>query len=260
MRTREAAVAGMFYPAGARELASQVNALMARQCGPAEPPKALIAPQAGYVYSGPGAAAVYSRLRGAEAIRRVVLVGPSHRVAFSGLAVPDAQVFVTPLGAIRIDDDAVERLLALPSVSRRADAHMLEHSLEVQLPFLQMALGEFLLTPVVIGNASTNAVATAMEAVWGGPETLIVVSSDLSHYHRYEEAVVIDKATSGAILDLRGGLAPEQACGCVGINALLAVAKRRGLTIEEVDRRNSGDTAGPRDQVVGYASYALYEN
>ena len=144
MRTREAAVAGMFYPAGARELASEVNGLMARQRGPAEPPKALIAPHAGYVYSGPVAAAVYSRLRGAEAIRRVVLVGPSHRVAFSGLAVPDAQVFVTPLGAIRIDEDAVARLLALPSVSCRADAHMLEHSLEVQLPFLQMALGEFL--------------------------------------------------------------------------------------------------------------------
>jgi AmmeMemoRadiSam system protein B len=260
MNIREAAVAGMFYPASAPQLSAQVDNLMSGFAAAGRVPKALIAPHAGYAYSGTVAGAVYSRVRGVAAIRRVVLVGPSHRVAFSGIALPDAQVFRTPLGDVDLDTAAIERLLRVAGVSRREDAHLLEHSLEVQLPFLQIALGDFLLIPMVVGLATPETVATAIEAVWGGSETLVVISSDLSHFHPYAAAEAIDAATSRKIIDLQSGLGPEQACGCTGINALLSVARRRGLGIEEVDRCNSGDTAGSRDQVVGYAAYALYEN
>lgn len=259
MHVRDAAVAGMFYPANPRELAAEVNGLLDRNRTPGAAPKAVIAPHAGYMYSGPVAASVYSRLCGAR-IERVVLVGPSHRVAFRGVAVPEADAFETPLGRVELDAEGLSTVLALPAVSRRADAHLAEHSLEVHLPFLQVALGAFRLIPLVVGMASTDDVAAAVDAVWGGPETLIVVSSDLSHYHPYDHATAIDAETCSAIRELRGGLGPDQACGCVGINALLALARRRGLAIEEVDRRNSGDTAGSRDQVVGYVSYALYEH
>ncbi len=260
MNTREAAVAGMFYPASAALLSAQVDDLMAGYPATGEVPKALIAPHAGYMYSGAVAGAVYSRIRGAVGIRRVVLVGPSHRVAFSGIAVPESRVFRTPLGDVELDSGAIERLLRLPGVSRREDAHLHEHSLEVHLPFLQVALGEFLLIPMVVGAMAAESVALVLESLWGGSETLVVVSSDLSHYHPYAEAQAIDAATSREIIGLRGALGPQQACGCTGINALLHIAGGRGLAIEEVDRRNSGDTAGPRDQVVGYAAYALYEH
>jgi len=260
MNTREAAVAGTFYPASAAQLGAQVDSLMAGNCASGMVPKALIAPHAGYVYSGPVAGAVYNRVRGAVGIHRVVLVGPSHRVAFSGIALPESRVFRTPLGDVDLDIGAIERLLRLPGVSRREDAHLLEHSLEVHLPFLQVALGEFLLVPMVVGSTTPETVVTALESVWGGSETLVVISSDLSHYHPYAEAEAIDAATSREITGLHGVLGPQQACGCTGINALLRIAGRRGLAIEEVDRRNSGDTAGPRDQVVGYAAYALYED
>ena len=259
---RPAAVAGMFYPEAARALAAQVRTYLehaAPAAGPARP-KALIVPHAGYVYSGPIAATAYARLSGSfEAIRRVVLLGPAHRVPFRGLAVPSADAFATPLGEIEIDRRAIARALELAQVSASDRAHALEHSLEVQLPFLQTLLRSFQLVPFAVGDASAEQVAEAIELLWGGPETLIVVSSDLSHYHAYGEARNIDKATADAVLRLSPTLGYEQACGALPINGLLTVARRRALEPELLDLRNSGDTSGDKLRVVGYGSFVFSE-
>jgi AmmeMemoRadiSam system protein B len=224
---------------------------------PAPPPRAVIAPHAGYVYSGPVAGRVYARLAPLRGrIRRVVLIGPSHRVWFRGLAVPSAQVFTTPLGPVRVDREALERILALPQVVERDDAHAEEHSLEVQLPFLQEVLGEFGLVPIAAGDASADEVAAVIEALWDGPETLVVVSSDLSHYHDYTSARRRDEETTRAIEALDpSALDEESACGRVGVRGLLLVARRRGRAARTLDLRSSGDPAGPRDRVVGYGAY-----
>jgi AmmeMemoRadiSam system protein B len=259
---RNPAVAGMFYPADPRELDRMVTAMLAEAPAGGEAPKALIAPHAGYIYSGPVAASVYARLRGArDTIERVVLLGPSHRVGFYGLAVPSTDVFRTPLGDIPIDTARRDQLLELPQVVTMDQAHAMEHSLEVQLPFLQELLTGFLLLPVVVGDAPAQEVAEVLERVWGGPETLIVVSSDLSHYHDYDTARRMDTATSEAIVALQPErLGHEDACGRVPVSGLLLVARSKGLQVEMVDLRNSGDTAGPRDQVVGYGAYAFSES
>jgi hypothetical protein len=223
-------------------------------------PKALIVPHAGYVYSGGVAASAYGELAGARGVvRRVVLLGPVHRVPVRGLALPAAEGFATPLGTVPIDRSAAKLASALPQVVTSAAAHAMEHSLEVQLPFLQRVLGEFSLVPFAVGDASAEEVAQVLERLWGGPETLIVVSTDLSHYHAYDEARRIDGATLDCIEHLSTDLNHEQACGATPLNGLLRVARTRGLKIRRLAACNSGDTAGGRDRVVGYASFALDE-
>jgi len=220
-------------------------------------PKALIVPHAGYVYSGPVAATAFVQLEGArELVKRVVLIGPSHRLPFDGLAVPSDTAFETPLGSVPIDETARREVLRLPYVQVRDDAHHWEHSLEVQLPFLQEVLGAFAVLPITVGRASPAQVANVLEALWGGDETLIVISSDLSHYHDYDTAKRMDEATASAI----ESFAPERidaedACGRTGIQGLLQVAQRHGLVPRTLDLRSSGDTAGSRDEVVGYGAW-----
>jgi len=259
---RPAAVAGMFYPEAAPALGAQVRAYLEGAVaapGPVQP-KALIVPHAGYVYSGPIAATAYSRLlRCFDAIRRVVLLGPAHRVPFNGLAVPSAVAFATPLGEVEVDRRAIACALELAQVSESERAHALEHSLEVQLPFLQTLLRSFRLVPFAVGDATTTEVAEVIELLWGGRETLIVVSSDLSHYHAYAEARGIDRATADAVIRLSPTLGYEQACGAQPINGLLTVARRRGLKPELLDLRNSGDTAGDKFRVVGYGAFVFGE-
>jgi len=258
--TRPAAVAGTFYPADKHQLQAMIDSLLDR-AGPAgELPKAIIAPHAGYIYSGPIAASAYARLRqGRGRISRVVLLGPAHRVGFRGLALSSAQDFATPLGQVPVDREACATLAALPFVHELDQAHAQEHSLEVHLPFLQTVLGtSFSLVPVVVGDATPEQVAAVLEALWGGDETLIVISSDLSHYHDYASAQRLDAATSKAIEGLRReDIGFDQACGRLPISGLLIAAKRRSLSVQTIDLRNSGDTAGGKDQVVGYGAYVV---
>lgn len=260
---RPAAVAGAFYPAAAAELAATVTRLLAGvgAVPSGRAPKALIAPHAGYVYSGSTAAAGYVRLatlRGT--IARVVLLGPAHRVAFDGLALPGADALASPLGEIRIDVEAIRGLADLPQVTTSVEAHALEHSLEVHLPFLQQVLGTFALVPLVVGRTTAERVAEVLERLWGGPETLIVVSSDLSHYLPYRTATLSDAQTVRDMLALDPVIDHEHACGATPVNGLLRVARRRGLTPELLAACNSGDTAGDRNRVVGYASVGLFED
>ncbi|HYC35522.1 MAG TPA: AmmeMemoRadiSam system protein B [Usitatibacter sp.] len=259
--TRPAAVSGMFYPGEPSALAAEVASYLAdvTTSAPATPPKAIIAPHAGYIYSGAIAASIYARLRPLQgSVRRVVLAGPAHRVLVRGAAVTSASAFDTPLGPVAVDVEATALLRELPFVEVSDAAHAREHSLEVHLPFLQSVLGEFRLAPVVVGDATPDQVASIYDLLWGGDETLIVVSSDMSHYLRYDEARLRDGRTARAILDLRDELEPEEACGAAPINGLLRVARRRGLRPEQVDLRNSGDTAGDRDRVVGYGAFAFH--
>lgn len=257
--TRQPAVAGAFYPGARNELERVVADLLEAASTPArsEAPKAIVAPHAGYVYSGAVAASAYVALRGVRStITRVVLLGPTHRVPVRGLATTNAESFLTPLGAIPIDRAAVNVALRLPQVQILDAAHAQEHSLEVHLPFLQQCLEEFSLVPFSVGDATDEEVAAVLEALWGGRETLIVVSSDLSHYHDYRSARELDANATRAIERLDpDALDYESACGRVPVRGLLLAAKRHGLTVETVDLRNSGDTAGPKDRVVGYGSY-----
>jgi AmmeMemoRadiSam system protein B len=257
---RQPAVAGTFYPARGSELHEMLATLLAATPRDGQaPPKALIVPHAGYIYSGPVAATGYARLQSiADSVQRVVVMGPSHRVAFHGLAVPDNSVFRTPLGDIALDTDAIQALLALPQVHLDNEAHRLEHSIEVHLPFLQEMLDSFVLVPIVVGDAAPAEVCDVISMLWDGPETLLVVSSDLSHYHDYETAARLDSATSHAIETLAfEKIGYEHACGRNPLSGLLLYAREHGLAVETLDLRNSGDTAGPRDQVVGYGSYVI---
>jgi len=261
-RVRPTAVAGLFYPQDAAELRGTIEHLLDAATPAATPgaaPKALIVPHAGYVYSGAVAASAYRHLRDAHApIDRVVLVGPSHRVPMRGLAMPSVDAFETPLGTIPIDTAARQRLRELGLAGISDAVHAAEHSLEVQLPFLQVVLKEFELLPIATGLALPAQVARALEAVWNGPSTLVVISSDLSHYHTSAEARQLDDRTQATILARRSDLSDEQACGACGINGLLEVARRKALAVELLDQRNSGDTAGDRSRVVGYGSYSLH--
>jgi hypothetical protein len=261
-RVRPPAVAGVFYPLEPAELRGTITRLLAEAAAGAprgQETKALIVPHAGYVYSGAVAASAYRRLQdSAASIRKVVLIGPSHRVPMRGLAMPSVDALETPLGEIPIDGPGRQRLRELGLAGISDAAHAAEHSLEVQLPFLQVLLGEFELLPVAAGLAPPSQVARALEAVWNGPSTLIVVSSDLSHYHTSAEARQLDEQTKVSILARRSDLSEEQACGSCGINGLMEVARRKNLVVELIDQRNSGDTAGDRSRVVGYGSYALH--
>jgi AmmeMemoRadiSam system protein B/AmmeMemoRadiSam system protein A len=260
---RPAAVAGMFYPALPHELARDVDDMLAHSAASGFAPgfpKALIVPHAGYVYSGSVAAEAYDKLRPARGIvRRVVLLGPCHRVPVRGLALPESTAFTTPLGQVPIDREAIESLAGLSQVVVSRAVHAEEHALEVQLPFLQRVLGEFSLVPLAVGAATPEQVAEVIDRLWGGAETLIVISSDLSHYHPYEEACAIDRGTAQAILDYSTDIDHEQACGATPVAGMLLAAKRRKLKVELLDLRNSGDTAGGRAQVVGYAAFAFWD-
>ena len=256
---RRPAVAGTFYPDDPRELTHQLTRFLSNVEAGGAAPKALIAPHAGYVYSGEVAAGAYARLAAAkDRIRRVVLIGPSHRVPFQGIAQSTAGYFETPLGRVQVDQAAAARIEGLPNVGYLDAAHALEHSLEVQLPFLQAVLDEFTLVPLVVGDAAPEDVARVLDALWGGEETLIVVSSDLSHYLDYDTARNLDSKTSNLIASLASThLGVEQACGCRAINGLVLAARQRGMSAEVIDLRSSGDTAGPRDRVVGYGAYGF---
>src|SRR5258706_2127928 len=260
---RPAAVAGMFYPGNAATLAAEVDELLggADELAPRLGfPKALIVPHAGYIYSGAVAAHAYDAIRPARGIvKRVVLLGPVHRVAVRGLALPSVDAFSTPLGTIRLDREALRALQDLPQVVASDAAHALEHPLEVQLPFLQKTLGEFALVPLAVGTASVAEVAQVIERLWGGPETLIVISTDLSHYHRYDEARAIDGATIAKVAAYATNLSHEEACGATPLNGLLSVSKSKNLSLKLFAACNSGDTAGGKDQVVGYSSFGVFE-
>ena len=256
--TRYPAVAGLFYPANPKELRAMVARFLDETRTEEPPPKAMIAPHAGYVYSGAVAASAYARLRNRQRpIERVVLLGPAHRVGFYGVAASSADYFETPLGRVPLDREAIDRVVGLPDVFVFDPAHEQEHSLEVHLPFLQVALDdEFSLVPLVVGSGEVADVERVFDSLWGGDETLIVVSSDLSHYHDYHTARRMDQRTTEAIEALEPNkIRPEQACGRLPIQGLLGAAQRHGLECRNIDLRNSGDTAGPRDQVVGYGAY-----
>ncbi|MDH3255904.1 MAG: AmmeMemoRadiSam system protein B [Acidobacteriota bacterium] len=257
---RAPAVAGLFYPEKPDDLEASVRRhLEAAAWSGTTRPKAVIAPHAGYVYSGPTAGFAFAALATrAEEIERVVLLGPAHRVAPAGLALPGVLSFETPLGRVAVDQELAERIAHLPQLEINDAAHELEHSLEVEIPFLQVVLGEFMLLPLVVGGASPAEVAEVLDLVWGGDETAIVVSSDLSHFLSYDEATRVDRATVEKILRLEGPLRPDQACGAYPINGLLEVAARRHLSAEVVDLRNSGDTAGDHRRVVGYTAVAFH--
>jgi len=255
---RQPAVAGMFYPLDALKLSQDIKTYLANAKPVDQNPKALIVPHAGYMYSGPIAASAYATLqRVASRIRRVVLLGPTHRVAVHGLALPGADAFDTPLGRVMLDAEGARAIAQLPQVVTSPQAHALEHSLEVQLPFLQSVLSDFTLLPLAVGMATADEVAVVLEAVWGGEETLIVISSDLSHYLPYETAQQVDNRTAQEILDLHQPIPHDQACGGTPISGLIVAAKKHHLTPHLLDLRNSGDTAGSHDQVVGYAAFAF---
>jgi AmmeMemoRadiSam system protein B len=255
---RQPAVAGLFYPVEPKQLAHDVQQLLAE----ARPfdliPKALIVPHAGYVYSGAIAATAYATIRTiAPRIRCVVLLGPTHRVAVHGLALPGVDAFDTPLGRVMLDAAGARAIAHLPQVSVSAQAHSLEHSLEVQLPFLQSILTDFTLLPLAVGMATAAEVAEVLETVWGGEETLIVISSDLSHYLPYAAAQRVDNETAQSILKLRQPIAHDHACGGTPISGLIVAAQKHHLAPHLLDLRNSGDTAGSHAQVVGYAAFAF---
>jgi AmmeMemoRadiSam system protein B len=258
---RPAAVAGTFYPESAAVLTREVTQMLAQAPRlPAFRPKAIIAPHAGYIYSGPVAASVYAPLAALRGtIRRVVLLGPTHRVAVNGLALPSSKAFVTPLGSVPIDQQAANSISDLPQIVISDEAHAQEHSLEVQLPFLQAVLGDFTLLPLAVGHATPAEVAEVLEKIWGGDETLIVVSSDLSHYLPYDAAQHVDAETAEHILALDPYIDHQHACGATPVNGLLVAARHHGLRATLVDLRNSGDTAGDKSRVVGYGAFAFTE-
>ncbi len=258
---RPAAVAGSFYPEDPVLLRAVVEdfLLEAPQAPDADWPKAVIAPHAGYIYSGPVAAHAYARLRpAAERVGRVVVIGPSHYAAFAGLAAPVAEAFETPLGRVPVDGAAIAAIAELPQVTLADGPHLREHALEVQLPFLQAVLGDFAVVPLAVGEASPAQVAEVLARLWGGAETVIVVSSDLSHYHADAEARRRDAATAARIEAYQADrLGPEDACGYRAVAGLLVEAEARGLGIERLDLRNSGQTGSHMREVVGYGAWAL---
>jgi len=260
MTSREPAVAGSFYSSSADQLRQDVERLL----GQADlrsfvAPKAMIVPHAGYVYSGPVAASAYRLLEPLRAsIRRVALFGPAHRVYLEGMAIPASESFSTPLGTVPLDAAAIQQISGLPGVCVSDPAHAQEHSLEVQLPFLQMTLDAFQLVPIVVGQCDSDQVARVIDTLWGGPETLIVISSDLSHYLPYEDARRVDQSTGKRIHDKASTLSGEEACGAHAVNGLMRAQHCKDLDVETIDLRNSGDTAGDKSRVVGYGAFILH--
>jgi len=266
--TRPAAVAGSFYPGDRQMLADNINVLLKQAAANARfstdihtslaPPKAIVVPHAGYIYSGQTAAIAYNSLiRWRAAVKRVILLGPVHRVPVKGLALPDVDAFTTPLGEVKLDKAAIASVANMQQVVLSYPAHAQEHALEVQLPFLQSVLDDFKLVPLAVGDTTPEEVAEVIEALWGGPETIIVVSSDLSHFLPYSVANEVDRSTVKNILHMQGGLTHHQACGGTPVNGLILAAKKHHLHPELLDLRNSGDTAGDKNRVVGYAAFAF---
>jgi AmmeMemoRadiSam system protein B len=260
MTVRKPAVANLFYEADADRLARHINALMGAVTAEAgSAPRGLIVPHAGYVYSGPTAARAYSSLLPhRNTIERVVLLGPAHRVYLRGMAVPSVDAFATPLGEIPLDRACIEQIVDMPGVCVSDEAHRAEHSLEVQLPFLQTVLGTFSLVPVVVGDCDPDRVAAVVDALWDGPETLLVVSTDLSHFHGYEEARRLDSRTCNRLLARDSTLTGEDACGANALNGLMRSRHCGRLAIDLLDLCNSGDTAGDKSRVVGYGAFVLH--
>ena len=256
---RKPAVAGRFYPDDARVLQSTIKGYLDAAEPGTTAPKAIIVPHAGYVYSGPVAGSGYAQLELVrKSIRRIVLLGPSHFVSVRGLAACRADVFDTPLGSVSIDTEALACVLALPQVEILEAAHAREHSLEVHLPFLQEILDDFQVLPLLVGNPTLDEVGEIIELLWNGPETLFVISSDLSHFHDYETATRLDRETSRLIGEMRfEELRGDRACGYKPISGLLRAARSRSLHVRIIDVRNSGDMAGARDRVVGYGAYVV---
>ncbi|MDD5578084.1 MAG: AmmeMemoRadiSam system protein B [Methylobacter sp.] len=256
---REPAVAGTFYPALPQQLHQMLDYFLNDAETAEKVPKAIIVPHAGYIYSGPVAASAYARLKKAhDLINRVVIIGPSHRLAFKGLALSRATSFNTPLGSVLVDQEALQAVAQLPFVEFLEQAHTHEHSLEVHLPFLQEMLDDFKIIPIVAGEATAEQVSQIINMLWGGEETLIVISSDLSHYHDYRTAQQLDKSTSAAIEQLQyEQLAVNSACGKVPVSGLLRLAREKSLAVKTIDLRNSGDTAGDKKRVVGYGAYVI---
>lgn len=256
---RQAAVAGLFYPADAAQLHRDIQSMLSVTEQTDSTPKALIVPHAGYIYSGPVAASAFAQLKNIRhIIKRVILLGPCHRVPLRGLATSSADFFETPLGSIKIDHEAINQIASLPQVEEYDLTHQQEHSLEVQLPFLQEVLDEFSLIPLVVGDTSAEEVSEVLERLWGGDETLIVISSDLSHYHNYNTARAMDSETCVAIEQMNpAAIHYDQACGRNPVNGLLLAAKKHGLHAATLDLRNSGDTAGDKSNVVGYGAWAF---
>jgi hypothetical protein len=256
---RPAAVAGLFYPGDSASLTEEVDSLLASASSKGRLPRALVVPHAGYKYSGPIAASAYAQLRGAASqVRHVLLLGPAHYVPLRGIALPDAGALATPLGHVPVDMELAARLAHLPQVGTSALAHAREHSLEVQLPFLQRVLPGVPVLPLVVGHTEPESVAQVIEALWDVPGTLVLVSSDLSHYLAWDEARQVDASTAKHILALDADIESDQACGAAPLRGLLVAARRRGLTVEQLDLRNSGDTAGDKRQVVGYGAWAFH--
>jgi len=254
------AVAGLFYPDNPEQLRLQVTTFLKEgHAGRIKNPKALIAPHAGYIYSGTTAGHAYAQLQSvADKIQHVVILAPSHHLPFPGIAYSSAEQFQTPLGCLKANIDAIALIKSLPQVNQIDEAFEKEHSLEVQLPFLQIALGEIQITPLLVSNAHSAEVAEVLERLWGGDETLIVISSDLSHYLDYKSAQKKDQEATRAIEQLEpNALAHDQACGHTPVKGLLIAARNHHLNVTTLDLRNSGDTAGSHDQVVGYGAYAF---
>lgn len=257
LQIRPPAVAGAFYPDNPDTLRKDVQEYL-DQAETGAPPKAVIAPHAGYIYSGPTAGFAY-RLWQDSGIERVVILGPAHRVPVMGLALPEAEAFETPLGDVPVDLEVCAGINKMPQIILNSAAHTLEHSLEVQIPFLQSVLENFSIVPLVVGLVEPQKAAEVLEAIWGDEKTGIVISSDLSHYHTYDVARDIDGRTCEQIIALDNTISHEQACGATGINGLLTIARARDMRVKLLDARNSGDTAGPKGQVVGYGAFACYE-
>lgn len=259
--TRPAAVAGMFYSDDADQLRADISSYLQHAKAPTEtPPKAIIVPHAGYVYSAPVAASAYKQLQPLRhKIHQVILLGPSHHVALNGIATPVDDYFSTPLGPIKVNRGLCERFESLSFVQKNNSAHVREHSLEVQLPFLQEVLENFELTPLVVGDCDPDDIAKLLEMIWGDDETLVVISTDLSHYHSYPVAKQLDEQTSIAIENCQPeNITYSDACGRAPLNGLLALAKQKHLNIKTLDLRNSGDTAGNKQRVVGYGAYVVH--
>lgn len=257
---RAAAVAGMFYPGSEEMLRPMVEGFLreATRPEPGYSPKALIAPHAGFVYSGPIAGTAFRCFAAeAESIEKIVLLGPAHRLPVQGLALPGETAFETPLGVVPIADDLVEAIEDLPQVTTNRAAHAPEHCLEVELPFLQVVLGGFSVLPLLVSHVDPQQIAEVLDRVWGGDETRIVVSSDLSHYLSYRSAQQLDQETAQRVLGMLEPIEEHRACGAVAINGLLTTARLRGLVPHLLDLRSSGDTAGDRQRVVGYGSFAF---
>ncbi len=259
MTTRQPAVCGSFYPEQANELESSVGDMLSAAVHSTLKPKALIAPHAGYIYSGEIAASAYHCMEAVSAsIKRVVLLGPSHHVAFSGVATPGCDAFLTPLGSVPLDQNAIETIELHPDVMPMPVVHEKEHCIEVHLPFLQTVLTDFSIVPLVVGDVEAPIVAELIETLWQDDETFIIVSTDLSHFLPYDKAQIKDKKTNEHIVTLNADLDGRQACGCRPLNGFLQTCQKQQLTITNIDLRNSGDTAGSKDRVVGYGAYVVH--